>query len=45
MTSAAIRGSNSIAMSFFDFSNILTVKLPVPGPISRTVSVGFSSAF
>lgn len=34
-----------MAINFFAFSNILTVRLPVPGPISRTVSVGLRSAF
>lgn len=37
VTSAAIRGSNSTAMHFFAFSRILAVKLPVPGPISKTI--------
>ncbi len=37
VTSAAILGSNSTAMTFFAFSSILTVKLPVPGPTSRTI--------
>lgn len=34
--SAAIRGSNSTAKTFFAFSRILTVRFPVPGPISST---------
>ena len=37
VTSAAILGSNSTAMTFFAFSSILTVRLPVPGPTSRTI--------
>lgn len=43
--SLAIRGSNSTATSFFAFSRMRTLMLPVPGPISRTVSVGFRPAF
>lgn len=43
--SAAILGSYSMAMSLLAVSKIRTVKLPVPGPISSTVSVGLSSAF
>jgi hypothetical protein len=31
-------------MTFFAFSNILTVKLPVPGPTSRTMSEGLRFA-
>ena len=37
VTSAAIRGSSSTAMTFLAFSRILTVRLPVPGPTSRTI--------
>lgn len=45
LTSAAMRGSSSTAMTLRAFSRIRTVKLPVPGPTSRTVSVGLRSAF
>ena len=45
ITSAAILGSISIAVTCFDFSSILTVKFPVPGPTSRTLSVGFKFAY
>lgn len=38
--SLAMRGSSSTATSFFAFSRMRTLMLPVPGPISRTVSVG-----
>lgn len=31
-----------LAMHFLAFSRILVVMLPVPGPISSTVSVGFN---
>ena len=44
VTSAAILGSSSIQMHFFAFSKMRTVKLPVPGPTSRTVSVGLRKA-
>ena len=40
-----ILGSNSTAITFFAFSNILTVRFPVPGPTSRTTSVGLRFAF
>ena len=36
VSSAAIRGSISTAITFRAFSKILTVRLPVPGPTSRT---------
>ena len=39
VNSAAIRGSISTAVHNLHFSRILTVKFPVPGPISRTESV------
>lgn len=45
VTSAAIRGSNSTAITFFAFSSIRTVKLPVPGPTSRTVCLDDQYAF
>lgn len=45
VTSAAIRGSTSTQMHFFARSRIRTVRLPVPGPTSRTVSVGLRKAF
>ena len=35
-----MRGSISTAVQCFAFSNIRTVKFPVPGPTSRTLSVG-----
>ena len=37
VTSLAILGSSSTAMTFLAFSRILTVMLPVPGPTSRTI--------
>lgn len=40
VSSAAMRGSISTAVTCFAFSNIRTVKFPVPGPTSRTLSVG-----
>ena len=45
VTSAAILGSNSTQMHFFARSSIRTVRFPVPGPTSRTVSVGLRYAF
>ena len=45
VTSAAIRGSNSTHIHFFARSRMRTVRLPVPGPTSRTVSVGLRYAF
>lgn len=36
VTSAAIRGSISTAMTLFALSRILTVKFPDPGPTSKT---------
>lgn len=45
VTSAAIRGSSSTAITFFAFSRIRTVKFPVPGPTSRTTSEGLRFAF
>ena len=44
ITSAAIRGSISIAVTCLAFSKIFTVKFPVPGPTSRTLSVGLRFA-
>jgi len=41
ITSAAMRGSISIAVTCFAWSRILTVRFPVPGPTSSTLSVGF----
>lgn len=43
-TSAAMRGSISLAITRRHTGRILTVRLPVPGPTSRTTSVGLSSA-
>lgn len=43
--SATSLGSISHAITFFTFSNSLTVMLPVPGPISSRVSVGCKAAF
>lgn len=40
VSSAAIRGSISTAVHDLHFSKIRTVKLPVPGPTSRTTSEG-----
>lgn len=40
VTSAAMRGSISMAMTCFAFSRMRTVRFPVPGPTSRTLSVG-----
>lgn len=40
VSSAAMRGSISTAVQCFAFSNIRTVRFPVPGPTSRTLSVG-----
>jgi hypothetical protein len=42
VTSAAIRGSSSTAMTFFAFSRIFTVKFPDPGPTSRTIWINVS---
>lgn len=42
--SATSLGSISHAITFLAFSNSLTVMLPVPGPISSTVSVGCIAA-
>eukprot|EP00976_Prorocentrum_cordatum_P115556 1196030-Prorocentrum_minimum.AAC.4 len=39
-----MRGSISIAMTFFAASSSFIVKLPVPGPISRTTSVDLTPA-
>ena len=39
-----ILGSNSTAITFFAFSNMRTVKFPVPGPTSRTTSEGLRFA-
>ena len=44
ITSAAIRGSISIAVTCFACSRIFTVRFPVPGPTSSTFSVGFRFA-
>lgn len=44
-TQLTIRGSTSIAMTFLTCSKSFIVKFPVPGPISRTVSVVFSPDF
>lgn len=43
-TSAAIRGSISLAITRLHAGRMRTVRLPVPGPTSRTTSVGLSSA-
>jgi hypothetical protein len=40
VSSAAMRGSISTAVQCFALSNISTVRFPVPGPTSRTLSVG-----
>lgn len=45
MTSAAILGSISTAVTLLAFSNIFTVRFPVPGPTSRTLSVGLRFAW
>lgn len=37
VTSAAMRGSISMAMQRRDFSRMRTVRFPVPGPTSRTI--------
>mmetsp|Transcript_56569 Transcript_56569/g.132165 ORF Transcript_56569/g.132165 Transcript_56569/m.132165 type:complete len:268 (-) Transcript_56569:19-822(-) len=42
-TSAAMRGSISQAMTFLQLSTSLSVRFPVPGPISKAVSLGFRS--
>ena len=39
-SSATMRGSNSIAITFLALYRSSWVRLPVPGPISRTTSVG-----
>lgn len=39
-TSRTIRLSNSIAITLLDLSSNFTVKLPVPGPISKVISEG-----
>ena len=44
-SSTTIRGSNSTAMTFLHASSSFIVMLPVPGPISSTVSVDRSAAF
>lgn len=44
VSSAAILGSISTAVTCFAFSRILTVRFPVPGPTSRTLSVGLRLA-
>mmetsp|Transcript_8529 Transcript_8529/g.21938 ORF Transcript_8529/g.21938 Transcript_8529/m.21938 type:complete len:330 (+) Transcript_8529:1336-2325(+) len=44
-SSATIRGSTSHATTFLALSSSLTVMLPVPGPISSTVSVERSPDF
>lgn len=44
-TSAIILGSISHAITVFATSNIFTVKFPVPGPTSSTVSVDFNADF
>lgn len=45
VTSAAIRGSTSTAMTFLACSRMRIVRLPVPGPTSSTQSVGLRKAF
>ena len=40
VSSAAMRGSISTAVQCFALSSISTVRFPVPGPTSRTLSVG-----
>lgn len=42
VTSAAILGSSSTAMTFLAFSRIFTVRLPVPGPTSSTICICIS---
>ena len=44
-SSTTIRGSCSTATTFLQHSSSLSVRLPVPGPISRTVSVALIPAF
>lgn len=39
-----MRGSISTTVTFFAFSRMRTVRLPVPGPTSSTVSVGLRAA-
>jgi hypothetical protein len=39
-----MRGSRSTAITFFATSSSFNVKLPVPGPISSTISVDFTPA-
>ena len=41
-SSTISRGSISITITFFTHSSSFNVMLPVPGPISSTVSVPFS---
>ena len=45
VNSAAMRGSISTAVTCFAFSNMRTVRLPVPGPTSSTLSVGRKLAY
>lgn len=40
-----MRWSSSMAMTSWEASRSLRVRFPVPGPISRTVSVGFIADF
>lgn len=44
LSSAAILGSSSTAITLRACSSILVVSTPVPGPISRTVSTGWMFA-
>jgi hypothetical protein len=44
-TSAAILGSSSTAINFRHRGSARIVRFPVPGPTSRTVSVGCMKAF
>ena len=44
-SSRTMRGSNSIAITFFAVSSRRIVRLPVPGPISSTTSVDFTPPF
>ena len=45
VNSAAMRGSISTAVTCFAFSKMRTVRLPVPGPTSSTLSVGRKLAY
>ena len=44
-SSSTMRGSNSMAMTFFAVSSSRMVRFPVPGPISSTTSVDLTPPF